>query len=337
MPTKRKDGRLVQTITDKGKKIYFYGANKAELNRKILEYREKRSESRAFRDVANEWWAEAKRQLATQSLKPYKPALGRAIDEFGDCRLADITPKDILRYLNRLSDIGFAQKTVATHRIVVNRILEYAVVNGDIQMNPCNAVKLPKGLVKGKRSAALKSDEQIILETADVWLFPFIALLTGMRRGEILALQWKDIDFDRDRISVTKSIQYEGDIPSVKEPKTKAGVRVVPLLPKLKEALLTRRGKPSEYIISDDDGKTPLRNMRFTRLMKAYRKETGVTASAHQLRHSFATIAFEADVPLKSLQEILGHKQLSTTMDIYTEFREDSLRSAADLLSKKLG
>ncbi len=48
--------------------------------------------------------------------------------------------------------------------------------------------------------------------------------------------------------------------------------------------------------------------------------ETGVTCTAHQLRHSFATIAFEADVPIKSVQEILGHKQLSTTMDIYTDF-----------------
>lgn len=336
MPTKRKDGRLVQTITDNGKKIYFYGATKAEINRKILAYREKGSVSRTFREAADDWWRDAKQQLASQSLKPYKPALERAIEEFGDIHLSDITPKEISRYINRIADMGYAQKTVATHRIVVNRILEQAVVNGDIQMNPCSSVKLPKGLAKAKRSAASKSDEQIILETPDVWLFPFVALLTGMRRGEILALQWKDIDFDRDLILVTKSVQHIGDIPSIKEPKTKAGRRVIPLLPKLKEELLKHKGKPTEYIISDD-GKTPLRSMRFTRLMKAYRKKTGVSSSAHQLRHSFATIAFEADVPPKSLQEILGHKQLSTTMDIYTEFREDSLRSAADLLSKKLG
>jgi integrase len=120
----------------------------------------------------------------------------------------------------------------------------------------------------------------------------------------------------------------------VKVPKTEAGNRIVPLLLPLKEELLKRMGKPDDYIISYDGGKTPLGNRRFTKLFAAYRKETGITASAHQLRHSFATIAFEADLDPKSVQEILGHKQLSTTMDIYTQFREKKLAAAANLLNE---
>jgi integrase len=160
-----------------------------------------------------------------------------------------------------------------------------------------------------------------------------MALMTGMRKGEILALQWKDIDFETDTIRVTKSVSHSGDRPSIKQPKTEAGNRVVPLLAPLKDKLQTvPKHKQTDYIISDN-GKEPLSNSRYCTLMSHYQKETGVTCTAHQLRHSFATIAFEADLDPKTVQEILGHKQLSTTMDIYTSFREKALKSAAQKLN----
>lgn len=71
--------------------------------------------------------------------------------------------------------------------------------------------------------------------------------------------------------------------------------------------------------------------------MNHYRTDTGVTCSAHQLRHSFATIAFECGLPPKTVQEILGHKQLSTTMDLYTDFRKRAFDEAAKLLNSELG
>ena len=71
-------------------------------------------------------------------------------------------------------------------------------------------------------------------------------------------------------------------------------------------------------------------------LYNKFREQTGVSCTAHQLRHSFATIAFECGVPVKSVQEILGHKQLSTTMDIYTDFRKKSLDEATNLLNEKM-
>lgn len=336
MATKRKDGRYVQTITVRGKKVYFYGSTKAEINRKIMEYNRREEEGITFGKAADDWWREALEHLAHQSTKAYKPALARAKEEFGGILLKNILPKDISNLLSRLADAGYAQKTVSNQRLVVNLIFERAVCEGHATFNPCASVHVPKGLKKAKRTAAVKTDEQIVRDTADVWLFPFIALMTGMRKGEILALQWGDIDFDKDLIRVTKSVQHIGDRPSIKAPKTKAGHRVVPLLPALKAELLKRKGKVSDYIISDS-GKEPLTNRRYITLMDSYRRSTGVSATAHQLRHSFATIAFESDVPAKALQEILGHKQLSTTMDIYTDFREESVRSAADLLKAKLG
>jgi integrase len=107
----------------------------------------------------------------------------------------------------------------------------------------------------------------------------------------------------------------------------------VPLLQPLKEKLLTFPGKnPKHYVISDT-GDKPLTSRRYTTEYARFQRETGVTCTAHQLRHSFATIAFECGVPVKSVQEILGHKQLSTTMDLYTDFRQKSFDDAASNLN----
>jgi integrase len=298
-------------------------------------YTQKAQIGRSFSEIADEWWEEAEPKLALQSIRSYKLAMSRAVTFFNDTPAKDITAKSIQKYLNTLASQGYSQKVVSNHRMVVNRILTHAVMEGDTDLNPCASVKTPTDLPKSTREAANRSDEQIIKDNAEQWLFPFFALMTGMRKGEILALKWKDIDFDKNYIYVTKSVAHDGDKPVIKTPKTEAGNRIVPLLTPLRNELLKCNGKPDEYIISDD-GKSPLTNRRFITLYDNYRKATGITATAHQLRHSFATIAFEADLDPKSVQEILGHKQLSTTMDIYTQFREKKLSAAADLLNKSI-
>lgn len=334
---KRSDGRCCKTVTDpvSGKRIFFYGKNEKEINKKILEYKSNTDKGKTFKDVADDWWEEAEPNLEYQSVKSYKPALNRAIDFFGNDYIKSILPKDIKSFLNGLVAKEFAFKTIANNRLVCNLIFEYAVIHNDISTNPCYSVKTPKSVNKTVRTAASSSDEQIIKNSASVWLFPFIAIFTGMRKCEILALQWKDIDFDNNIINVTKSVYHKGDKPFIKKPKTLASVRIVPLLAPLKDALNNVNDKSlNDYIISDF-GTTPLTNRRFITLYNHFRKETGISCTAHQLRHSFATIAFECGVPVKSIQNILGHKQLSTTMDIYTDFRKKSLDEAADLLNSK--
>lgn len=335
---KRADGRYVKTFVDPdtGKRISFYGQSEREINRKILEHQTKKEAGRTFREVAEEWWEQAEPELAVQSVSGYRVSMRRAVDFFGDSYIGDITVPQLVRYLDTLGKQGLSQKTVAKARMVCNLIFKHAFLRGEIDTNRCADIPLPKGLSKTVRKAASAEDENIIRSLADdEWLVPFIALMTGMRKGEILALQWKDIDFEKNTISVTKSVAHDNNRPFIKEPKTEESVRKVPLLNSLKERLLSVPDRhPEHYLISLTDGKSPISETQYQRAYARFKERAGITATAHVLRHSFATVADESGVRPKSIQHILGHKQLSTTLNTYTEFREKQLADAADILNE---
>lgn len=335
---KRADGRYVKTFIDPdtGKRISFYGQSEREINRKILEHQTKKEAGRTFREVAEEWWEQAEPELAVQSVSGYRVSMRRAVDFFGDKLIKEITVPQIVRFLDTLAKQGLSQKTVGKSRMVCNLIFKHAFLRGEIDTNRCSDIPLPKGLSKTPRKAASTHDEEIIRNLSeDEWLVPYIALLTGLRKGEILALQWKDIDFDSNTISVTKSVAHDNNRPFIKEPKTEESVRKVPLLNSLKERLLSVPDRhPEHYLISLTGGKAPITETQYQRAYELFKERSGVTATAHELRHSFATVASESGVQPKSVQHILGHKQLSTTLDIYTEFRGKQLADAADILNE---
>lgn len=334
---KRSDGRYRKTIKDPrtGKTVYFYGESEREVYKKILEYTTKAEKGRTFAEVADEWWNDAYEKISPNSVKGYKPALRRAVEHFGNMRVSDITTRDVALWLRKLGNSGYAGKTVNNHKIIVSRIMQTALIDGEIPFNPTSQAEAPRGLTKNKRLPASEADEAIIRKTADVWLFPYAALMTGMRKGELLALQWRDINFEKDEISVTKSVYYDGDTPKIKTPKTASGVRVVMLLSGLKEELLKRRGKPDEYIFSENGGKTPYKEMRYDRLMKKYQAETGVSCTAHQLRKTYATIAAAANVDVKVLQSLMGHSDIRTTLDIYASVRDEAWSKARGIMEEK--
>lgn len=327
---KRADGRYRRVVNGKA----FYGTSEREINRKILEYQEKQERGRTFKEVADDWWREAYENLAAQSVKVYKPALTRALDRFGNDSINDILPRDIAAFYKLLAKEGYAQKTISNQRIVLNQVFNTAIISGEIIYNPCASVPLPKGLKKTERKAATAEDEARILNSSSDWLFPYFALLSGLRKGEILALQWKDIDFENNIIYVTKSVEHIGDKPHIKAPKTGAGIRPVPLLEPLKERIISRKGNPEHFIISDT-GEKPLTNRRFITLYNKYREEVGIECTSHQLRHSYATVAIEEDVQPRDLQGVLGHATATITLEKYAHYREKSVANVAEKLNKK--
>lgn len=326
---KRKDGRYVKMVDG----VLFYGATEREVYRKIMDFTEKKASGAIFADVAEAWWRDTYESLAAQTLKVYKPAFEEVLNFFARETIKDITPRDISIFLKTLATRKLAYKTIANRRTVLNQIFNYAILQGHIQFNPCASAQLPRNLTKETRLPATESEEQKILESDHPWLFPLFALLTGLRKGEILALQWEDIDFERKTITVTKSIEYLGNVPHVKAPKTAAGVRIVPLLDKLAERLKPMQCDPKHFVFSETNGATPITNKRYHTMYTQYQQEVGITATAHQLRHSYATVAVEAGVDPKALQNALGHTTITMTMDIYAKARKRAITDVADKLN----
>lgn len=328
---KRKDGRYQKAITINGKKTFFYGNTVAEVNKKILEYKEKEEQGRTFREVADEWKYPHYETLAPNSLKSLKPAVERAIDKFGDSYIKDITAQDVNRFIILFSKRKMAQKTVTTQLQAIRQILTYAVLNGEIQFNVALNVSIPKNLPKVKRECPAPDIIQKVKngKNKPFGLFALFALYTGCRRGEILALQYSDIDFDNNEISITKSVYHIGDKPYVKSPKTSAGNRKIALIAEFKE--LIPHIKSGEYIFNEN-GKL-ITNRRFVTLWRNYLKSIEVDSlTPHQLRHAYATRLYELGIDIKSAQDLLGHSDISTTQNVYTHISEMKRKTTAEQL-----
>lgn len=222
----RPDGLHEAIRVVNGKRVAFRGSSDAEVERRMIEYRERIAKGRPFSEVAEEWEGIHFPTLAANSLKNYWPALKRAIDEFGDEPIKEIKAPNIKRFINEFAHGGRAWKTVTTQRLILSLVFDYAVTEGEIEYNPCASVKVPKGLAKSFRDAASIEDEERVKKYAKGWLLPYLIIYTGLRKGEALGLTYDDIDRKNLVIWVRRSVYHTDDgKPYTKEPKTEAGER----------------------------------------------------------------------------------------------------------------
>ena len=325
----RPDGLHESIITVNGKRKAFRGKTDREVWNKIKTYRAEAEKPKTvpFESVAHAWWNEIEPTLAANSLRNYSPAYERAVSQFGPEDVATITAKEIETYINQFAKTH-AKKTVITQRQIIRQILNKAQREGYIAFNAAESVLLPKNLTQKKRHAPPAAQIQKIKNSIsdEFGLFAFLIYYTGCRRGEAEGLMYEDIDREKMRISIRRSVCTVDGNPFVKEPKTAAGIRPVPLLPALAAVL---PDKKHGFIFSPDGGKSPLPDWIVSRRYAAYQKRTGVTVSPHEIRHGYATALHEAGVDYKTAQQFLGHAQLSTTMDIYTDILDNSLDKVA--------
>ncbi|MCQ2386499.1 MAG: site-specific integrase, partial [Clostridia bacterium] len=163
-------------------------------------------------------------------------------------------------------------------------------------------------------------------------MFAYILLFTGLRRGELLALRYEDIDRENKTITVNKSVTYLGNTASLKLPKTKNGIRTVDLLDNLLSVLPDGSG----YIFSMPDGK-PLTKTAYRKRWAKYCNAIGYEITAHQLRHGYATLLYEAGIADKDAQELLGHSNITTTRNVYTHIRQSHREERTQKLNDYIG
>lgn len=283
-----------------------------------------------------EWvyfWLEnyAKPQLEETSFNSYKHNLeNHIVENFGHYKLTEITGMDIqVKYNQMFSDKEKYSST--TLKYVHNKFklcLKQAVSNRMIAHNPCEGVLLPKARTAKKVQSMTVEEQQKLVEhcETDEYLNLFIFLVgTGMRIGEALGLTWDNVDLEERNIHIVKTmIEIHGN-PSFKNcPKTDSGLRTIPMSKRVHQIVLDRREAHRDLNHLNLVFFSSTYNFRTTANLRRLFQKTCDNAgikqyNLHALRHTFATRMIEKDCNIKVLSAILGHKDIRTTLQTYTD------------------
>jgi len=343
MFTLRKDGRYMYRWTDdQGKRHAIYDRDPEALYVKV-QAKDAPDAPPLFEDVADAWEESHVNGLNRGTQATYKAPLAALKDELGSRPITEITAIDINRILLREKEQGYSYKHAALTKSILKQILDYAVVHGFVPYNPSSSVNVPRGLKKGRVEAPDEGQQKIIKENLDKPYGDFVAVLlyTGMRTEEAVALRWGDVG--KDSIHVHAAVDLHGT-PVIKETKTEAGERDIPILPQL-APFLQRPGsaKDSDFLFHEK-GKLLTRG-QITRRWLSWCKAAGLAEqrtfdnrhrgkkectrtewrpliTPHQLRHNYATVLYEQKVDVLTTKDIMGHKDISTTQKIYTSLRQ---------------
>ena len=316
----------------KGKRHFVYDRDPERLYHRIQEKENETPPPLTFEQAADAWEKKHWDRVGNKTTETYAAPLRRIKDQFAGMDAEEVTAQDIQAFLADLGKQGYARRSVQMHRDILHMIYNNAIIENGLRFNPCTAVTMPRNLPVTKRE--LPSDEAIEAVKAGAGqpfgLFALICLYAGLRRGEVLALAYEDIDRKAGVIHVTKAVEYIGNNAHLKPPKTKAGVRDVPLLAPLAGAI-PKDGKGLIFPREDGD---PLTKTQFRARWLKYCEAIGNNITPHQLRHGFATILYEAGIQDKDAQELLGHSDITLTRDVYTHIRQKQRDATVKKLNK---
>lgn len=257
------------------------------------------------------------------------------LPSFGPQKLSDITRFDVQRFIGLKQRQGYAPKTLAHLRSLLSKVFSVAVKWNWLSANPATSIELPP-MQKRRETRLLNPVEITTLSqnlTDPARTVFVLAVLAGLRIGEILALQLDDIDLARGLVCVQRNV-YRGHIQD--SPKTRTSERRIPLagfaLASLRRWLANRPAK-SVWLFPSAAGKPFYdRNLLRRDVWPVCEKQQIPKFGWHSLRHTFSTYNGNSGVPMPVLQSLLGHTSPETTM-IYTHPLEDAQRGAVEKLA----
>ncbi len=257
----------------------------------------------------------------------------------GDIPVAKLSPEDIQRMHRALEANEISPRHRQIIHSVLSKALDYATVRRLIEINPIKLTPRPRA-PKPEIKALTPQEATVFLEAVrgkpHETLF-VVAVTTAMRQGELFGLQWGDIDLEAGTIIVKRTLQrIHGEI-HLGRPKTGKGRRNVPLPELARKALLDHKPKqvkPDGWVFTDGDG-NPLRKENVSRryLIKRLEDANLPTITFHGLRHTAATLLLYLGEHPKVVQELLGHAEIATTLDIYSHYQESMGRKAASRMN----
>ena len=273
------------------------------------------------------------------TLRSYRSALRlRVLPEFGAVRLSEIRRGDVQAFVDRLLGTGCAASTIANTLDPLRAIYRHAVRRELVAVNPTVELELPAA--DGRRERIASPAEATALLAAlpamdrPLWATAFYG---GLRRGELQALRWGDVDLGRSEIHVRRSWDEEA---GAIEPKSKAGVRTVPILAVLRDHLdgLKATARPADADLVFGTGpSTPFPASSVSKRARAAFKVSPLRAiTLHECRHTFASLLIHAGVNAKAIQTFMGHATIQMTFDQYGHLMPGSRDQARELVDAYL-
>ncbi len=350
----RADGRYMVKVyigsTD-GKKQYkyVYGRTQKEADRKADELKvslrkgiDISASNDSFKTWAEYWLTSKRYEVSADRYSTLQSRSAIWIDAFKTAQISQIKPFELQTILfsiaakNPYTGEPMARKTIRCYIQVINAIFDFAIDNRIIDFNPAAKLKIPQTAPPAETRRALTGEERQRVMEFEHRAKPsaMLMMLSGLRRGEATALQWNDIDFVNNKISVTKSYNFKQ-----KEFKTpKNGKARVVSVPQILIDYLQTLPKISPFVLTNTKGGM-MTEESWKRLYNTYMLDMNIrygfndtvskfsmhkvpmvinTFTPHELRHTFCTIMFEAGIDALTAKEQLGHSDIKTTLSIYT-------------------
>ncbi|MDD3570984.1 MAG: tyrosine-type recombinase/integrase [Lachnospiraceae bacterium] len=368
--SQRKDGKYTARFTNKyGNRIQFYDEKLAVvrmwLNNAI--YDDAHNITSLSSKMTISAWSDVwlneyiKNSVEKTTYNSYVTTCKQINKVLGKIRLSEVKQITLQRFFNEIA-IEYKKGTIKLIVVVLKAMITQAMNNGYLTDNPIKGLKLPVNLEK-KLQRVLSIGEQKLfiqyLRSNYHYAIVQTCIMTGLRIGEVMALTWDDIDFEKNCIHVNKSISYnnfngENCTFFVKPPKTKSSIRCIPIKAELK--LILQNHLNNQIILKESSMWCPINeftNLVFTTktgapftqaqifncltaVVKKINKEEKTKAieenrifdeflpvHPHSLRHTFATRCFEAGMSPKTVQYLMGHSSINMTMDLYTHVTEE--------------
>ena len=361
----RKDGVYQARYTDRwGKRKTIYGKNLRELRKQLAEAISDNENFTSIKDeiTLDRWFVRWMDVYKSKSVRPntkreYTHIYNKNISPYiGGRNINSLVKSDIQQLIDRAHDDGYMYERQNKIKIILSDMLQRASEDHLLINNPVSGVKLRAD--KEINAKALTVDEQNTFfdycsNTFYDNLFN-VAVNTGLRPGELFALQLSDVDLENGYIDVNKTLVYQKYLDDdcktfhIEPPKTKQSYRKVPInsickayLEKqfeLKKVISGKRPKQQNDYLFVTKFNTPLNSVIYSDAIKAVIRQINLVRpldnqfdvfSGHAFRHTFATRCFEAGVDAKVVKSYLGHASLKMTMDLYTHVTDE--KSSLDI------